>query len=194
MDDVSTAEPVRTDLPERHGEPWRDDEHARLVQRVRDGVATADIADEFDRTVSSIRGQVAKMLPVESDDDDLDKVTAFRELLAAEPDFDWRARLSARKSRRNRGKRTTPFDDEDLITIAEVLCGSADYHRIIAAETVLAEVDARGLWEKVVARRAHHLSRETDAAQLGDLRDLARRDLDDFRRSHLTTTEQRDDS
>lgn len=82
----------------RAGSPWASEEDDRLVRGLADGLTVEALAEAHGRTVSAVRGRVARMAP--PDDDDVPagrtaRVQWVRDRLVTDPGYDWRAVLHA---------------------------------------------------------------------------------------------------
>lgn len=47
--------------------------------------------------------------------------------------------------------------ERDIVTLADALCRSLEYHSMLVASKVMNEIGVRGLWPAVVDRRAHSI-------------------------------------
>jgi hypothetical protein len=93
---------------------------------------------------------------------------------------------------RFRGHRLRPeppvFDevsDRDLITLADVLCRSLEFHSMLVASKVMTEVGARSLWPAVVERRARSLRLSAPDTSHDDARQAAGEQIERFRSEHF---------
>lgn len=75
--------------------------------------------------------------------------------------------------------------DRDLITLADVLCRSLEYHSMLVAWKVMAEIGSRNLWPAVIGRRAHSIQRSASAVSDGDAHRLATEQIQHFRNEHF---------
>lgn len=107
MDDSVPDVDATSGLPvaDRSGTAWTDDQHRRLVAGLVDGLTVGALAEEFGRSTGAIRSRARLMVPV--DEQRVGGETAvrrLRELLAADPGYDWQAALT--KSMRTKGTRS----------------------------------------------------------------------------------------
>lgn len=75
--------------------------------------------------------------------------------------------------------------DRDLITLADVLCWSLEFHSMLVAWKVIHEVSTRELWSAVVERRADSLRRANPDMDVEMAREIAERDIQRFRDEHF---------
>jgi hypothetical protein len=75
--------------------------------------------------------------------------------------------------------------DRDLITLADLLCRSLEFHSMLAAWKVIDEVSARELWSVVIKRRADSLRRVNPDMDVEQAREIAERDIQRFRDEHF---------
>ncbi|WP_144803658.1 hypothetical protein [Curtobacterium sp. BH-2-1-1] len=79
----------------------------------------------------------------------------------------------------------TEVKDRDLITLTDRFAGSLEFHSMLVAAQLMAEVDRRQLWEAVVERRSAMLARLHPDEETSALRDRARSAIDHFRNEHF---------
>ena len=79
----------------------------------------------------------------------------------------------------------TAVKDRDLVTLMDRFAGSLEFHSMLVAGQLMAEVSKRDLWAAVVDRRAEMLARMNDAADLDELRERAQSSIDHFRNEHF---------
>ncbi len=75
--------------------------------------------------------------------------------------------------------------DRDLITLADMLCRSLEFHSMLVAFKVMSEVDSRSLWPAVIDRRAHTIRLSTPDASEDDARRNAAEQIQSFRDEHF---------
>jgi hypothetical protein len=75
--------------------------------------------------------------------------------------------------------------DRDLITLADVLCRSLEFHSMLVAWKVIHEVSTRELWPAVIKRRADSLRRANPDMHVEKAREIAERDIHWFRDEHF---------
>jgi hypothetical protein len=75
--------------------------------------------------------------------------------------------------------------DRDLITLADVLCRSLEFHSMLVASKVMSEVDGRNLWPAVIERRAHSMRLSAPDASEDDARQVAAEQIQRFRDEHF---------
>lgn len=84
--------------------------------------------------------------------------------------------------------------DRDLVTLADVLCQSLEFHSMLVASKVMIEVDARNLWPAVIDRRGHSIRLSAPDTSEGDTGRIAAEQIQRFRDEHFPVeTEQFDD-
>lgn len=79
----------------------------------------------------------------------------------------------------------TGVKDRDLITLMDRFAGSLEFHSMLVAGQLVAEVSRRQMWDAVLERRTAMLSRMHPAEDVSTLRDKARASLDHFRNEHF---------
>lgn len=144
----STVRPMDDSLPdpeaiaappvaERSGSAWTDDQHRRLVAGLLDGLTVEALAKEFGRTSGAIRSRARLMVPV--DEQQVGGSTAvkkLRELLTADPGYDWQAALN--ESRRAKGAlHRTDADAAALVEAWEAGAPPPDLARDVTSVWVL---------------------------------------------------------
>jgi hypothetical protein len=75
--------------------------------------------------------------------------------------------------------------DRDLITLADVLCRSLEFHSMMVASKVMSEVDARNLWPAVIDRRARSIRLSASDASDAEVREVATEQIRCFRDEHF---------
>ncbi|WP_158252082.1 hypothetical protein [Cryobacterium sp. M25] len=75
--------------------------------------------------------------------------------------------------------------DRDLVTLADVLCRSLEFHSMLVASKVMGEVGARDLWPAVIERRAHSLRLSAPGADEDDMYRIAAEQIQCFRDDHF---------
>ena len=75
--------------------------------------------------------------------------------------------------------------DRDLITLADVLCRSLEYHSMLVASKVISEVGARSLWPAVIDRRAHTIRLSAPDASHDDAHRVAAEQIQRFCDDHF---------
>jgi len=75
--------------------------------------------------------------------------------------------------------------DRDLITLADVLCRSLEFHSMLVASRVMGEIGARELWSAVIDRRARSIRLSAQDASEGDARRIAAEQIQRFRDEHF---------
>ena len=75
--------------------------------------------------------------------------------------------------------------DRDLITLADVLCRSLEFHSMLLASKVMSEVGVRELWPAVVDRRAQSIRLSAPDADEDDLNRIAAGQIRRFREDHF---------
>ena len=75
--------------------------------------------------------------------------------------------------------------DRDLVTLAELLCRSLEYHSMLVASKVMGEVGARGLWLAVINRRAHSIRLSAPDESDDDVLRVAADQIQHFRDEHF---------
>ncbi|RZU46552.1 hypothetical protein EV385_6626 [Krasilnikovia cinnamomea] len=78
--------------PSRHGEPWTEEDYARLMRCIAAGASLVEVAGELGRSSSGVQGQLRRLVPAEVPA--RTRVEWLRAKLA-EDGFDWRAALRA---------------------------------------------------------------------------------------------------
>ena len=81
--------------------------------------------------------------------------------------------------------------DRDLITLADVLCRSLEFHSMLVAWKVIYEVSARELWSEVITRRADSIRRANPDMRVEVARQTAERDVQRFRDEHFPVEPER---
>lgn len=120
--------PVPPPTDDRNGQPWTEEEHLRLLGRVRQGADMADLAEAVHRKQVAVTRRLRLMLPLEHRGCPADQVLdAARRALASE-DYDWRTALLLSPPPRPvvnppRIVRSgiAGLEDEDLVTTAFAL-------------------------------------------------------------------------
>ncbi|RZS58938.1 hypothetical protein EV141_0151 [Microcella putealis] len=84
--------------------------------------------------------------------------------------------------------------DRDLITLADVLCRSMEFHSMLVAWKIINEVTARDLWPAVRERRAQAIRRSNADLGLDESLQVAEHDLERFRNEHFPVEPERFDS
>ncbi len=99
-----------------------------------------------------------------------------------------------RATMRNRGRehrlRPEPpvfekVSDRDLVTLADVLCRSLEFHSMLVASKVMSEVGVRNLWPAVIDRRAHSIRLSAPDTSEDDAGRLAAKQIQRFRDEHF---------
>ncbi len=75
--------------------------------------------------------------------------------------------------------------DRDLITLADALCRSLEFHSMLVASKVMSEVDSRDLWPAVIDRRGHSIRQSAPDSSEGDARRVAAGQIQRFRDEHF---------
>lgn len=75
--------------------------------------------------------------------------------------------------------------DRDLMTLADALCRSLEFHSMLVASKVMSEVDSRNLWLAVIDRRAHSIRLSTPDASEADARRVTAEQIQRFREEHF---------
>lgn len=75
--------------------------------------------------------------------------------------------------------------DRDLLTLADLLCRSLEFHSMLVASKVMGEVGARELWSAVVDRRAHSIRLSAPDVDDGELHRIAAEQIQRFRDEHF---------
>ena len=75
--------------------------------------------------------------------------------------------------------------DRDIITLADVLCRSLEFHSMLVASKVMREVDARNLWPAVIDRRGRSIRLSAPDASESDARRIAAEQIQRFRDEHF---------
>lgn len=75
--------------------------------------------------------------------------------------------------------------DRDLVTLADVLCRSLEFHSMLVASRVMGEVGARELWPAVIDRRAYSIRMSATDVSEGDARRVAAEQIQRFRDEHF---------
>jgi hypothetical protein len=71
--------------------------------------------------------------------------------------------------------------DRDLITLADLLCRSLEFHSMLVAAKVMGEIGARGLWPAVIDRRSRSIRLSAPDASEEDSRRVASEQIQRFR-------------
>jgi hypothetical protein len=71
--------------------------------------------------------------------------------------------------------------DRDLITLADLLCRSLEFHSMLVAAKVMGEIGVRGLWPAVIDRRSRSIRLSAPDASEEDSRRVASKQLQRFR-------------
>ncbi|TFC19914.1 hypothetical protein [Cryobacterium sp. MDB2-10] len=75
--------------------------------------------------------------------------------------------------------------DRDLITLAELLCRSLEFHSMLVASKLMTEVDARNLWPAVIDRRRHSIRLSAPDSADGDAQRIAAEQIRRFRHQNF---------
>jgi len=75
--------------------------------------------------------------------------------------------------------------DRDLITLADLLCRSLEFHSMLVASKLITEVDARRLWPAVIDRRRHSIQLSTPDLSDGDAQRIATEQIRRFRNENF---------
>lgn len=75
--------------------------------------------------------------------------------------------------------------DRDVITLADVLCRSLEFHSMLVAAKVMGEIGARELWPAVIDRRAHSIRLSAPDTSEGDAGRVAAEQIQRFRDEHF---------
>ena len=73
------------------------------------------------------------------------------------------------------------LSDRDLVTLADILCRSLEFHSMLVAGKVIHEVSGRDLWSAVIKRRAESLRRANPDMNIENAGEIAERDIQRFR-------------
>ncbi|PZE90130.1 hypothetical protein DEJ00_08890 [Curtobacterium sp. MCLR17_039] len=99
---------------------------------------------------------------------------------------DARAQVRSMAEQQNRQPKVfIEVKDRDLITLMDRFAGSLEFHSMLVAGQLMAEVSRRQLWDAVLERRTAMLSRMHPAEDVSALRDKARASLDHFQNEHF---------
>lgn len=99
---------------------------------------------------------------------------------------DARAQIRWMAERQNQQPKVfTEVKDRDLITLMDRFAGSLEFHSMLVASQLIAEVSRRQLWEAVVERGTARLARMHPDEDTSTLRDQARSSIDHFRIEHF---------
>ena len=71
--------------------------------------------------------------------------------------------------------------DRDLLTLADLLCRSLEFHSMLVAAKVMHEIGARGLWPAVIDRRSRSIRLSAPDASEEDSRRVAAEQIQRFR-------------
>ncbi|SDQ14332.1 hypothetical protein EDF64_105233 [Curtobacterium flaccumfaciens] len=103
-----------------------------------------------------------------------------------QPFEDARAQVRWMIEQQNRQPRVfMAVKDRDLITLMDRFAGPLEFHSMLVAGQLMAEVSRRQLWDAVLERRTAMLFRMHPAEDVSALRDKARESLDHFRNEHF---------
>lgn len=75
--------------------------------------------------------------------------------------------------------------DRDLVTLADVLCRSLEFHSMLVASKVMREVGVRELWSTVIERRSQSLRRSDPDLGVDSAHLIAEREIERFRDEHF---------
>lgn len=75
--------------------------------------------------------------------------------------------------------------ERDLVTLADLVCRSLEFHSMLVATKVMSEVHARHLWPIVIERRAYSLRLSRPEMKEDDSRRLAAEQIERFRGEHF---------
>jgi hypothetical protein len=126
----------------RAGEPWDVPEYNRLVDELRSGLPWEDVARAHGRSQGAVQGQALLMIP-DTQGSPADKI--LRELLAEDPNYDWRTVL-----KRNLGEHH-PWRQSDDATLP----GSSQERRQLPDVAAAAQLTVLVGWDQ---RRVSHVS------------------------------------
>lgn len=177
----SLARRMRTDEPRNHGVPWTDAQHEQLVERVRAGDDTEQIAEAVGRKPAAVTTRLRRLLPPDNRDHPSDLVlTVAREYLG-DAAAEWRVNLL--RSTVPRPVITPPpvmrtglggIDDDDLVVLAYALIAAQGSGQPDLLDRLVTEVQDRGLEHRVVALRVRELRYQPGCALTdGQLVDVA---------------------
>ncbi|MER6332743.1 TnsA endonuclease N-terminal domain-containing protein [Streptomyces sp. NPDC001034] len=95
----------------RRGRAWSEEEDARLVEGVREGLALSELAERHGRTTGGVRARLDRFVPQSGSPVD-DPLGWLRSRLAADPGYAWREVGAERRLRERRERHRGPASTE----------------------------------------------------------------------------------